>query len=145
MRRELIAVCKPRANMGKAGRQRSEAGEVRGVSHLAVENHGGSEHEKGLGRQWPGAWAGSTAYSLWSPAIPLLPSTYTQQPSPLLVLVGLPWPTAWVSEPGHIFCAEGRTAVLGGEAKGTFSGSWSVGLGPAAVSWPSPRSRIPGD
>lgn len=61
MRRELIAVGKTRANIGKAGRQRSEAGEVRGVSHLAVGSHGGSEHEKGLGRQWPGAQVGSAA------------------------------------------------------------------------------------
>lgn len=49
--------------MGKGGTQESETGEVRKVSLLAVGSHGGLEHEKALGSQWPGDVARSVAHS----------------------------------------------------------------------------------
>lgn len=63
------------------------------MSLWAVGSHRGLEQERALGRQWPKELVGSIANGPWSPAFPLSPRAHSQQPSPLLVLLGLPRPT----------------------------------------------------
>lgn len=141
MRRVLLGVGTVQAKTRRDGRQRSEAGEARRVSFQAVGSHAGFEQERTPGRQCQETWLGLQPQTLRS-SFPLLPKPGSLTPAgscwaPMAHCLGR---RAWPS-----LRAEGETVVPGGEAEGMFSGSRSAGLGPAAVSWPGPRSHVPGD
>ena len=77
------------------------------MSLWATGSHEGFGHESAPGRQWSGSPAGSAAHNPWGPSLPShCPGPITQQPSLLLVLVGLPWPGC--KGPAPVFMCRGR-------------------------------------